>query len=71
MIDSEILKKLQGKSIEERILVIEAILQTVKNDMGLTSSHQLSSEEHPLKGKVIHYDAPYEPVAQEDWEALK
>ena len=53
MIDSEILKKLQGTSIEERILVIEAILQTVKNDIGLTSSQQLSSEQHPLKGKVI------------------
>lgn len=70
MIDSEILKKLQGTSIEERILIIEAILQTVKNDMRLTSSQQLSSEENPLKGKVIHYDAPYEPVALEDWETL-
>ncbi|MGK7920683.1 MAG: hypothetical protein AB4080_11830 [Trichodesmium sp.] len=71
MIDSEILKKLQGTSIQERILVIEAILQTVKNDMRITSSQQFSSEEYPLRGKVIHYDAPYEPVAIEDWEALQ
>ncbi|MEM1168267.1 MAG: hypothetical protein AAGJ08_04060 [Cyanobacteria bacterium P01_H01_bin.35] len=35
------------------------------------ATQQLSSEELPLKGKVIHYDAPYEPVALEDWEALK
>ncbi|MEB3343494.1 hypothetical protein [Okeania sp.] len=64
-------KKLQGTSIQERILVIEAVLQTVKNDMGLTSSQQLSSEEQPLKGKVINYDAPYEPIALQDWETLK
>ncbi len=39
--------------------------------MRLTSSQQLFSEEYPLRGKVIHYDAPYEPVAIEDWETLK
>ena len=50
-------------------LIIEAILQTVKNDMRSTSLPQLTSE-HPLRGKVIHYDDPYEPVAAKDWEAL-
>lgn len=25
----------------------------------------------PLHGKVIYYDRPTEPVAQEDWEALQ
>ncbi|MCF3576511.1 hypothetical protein [Planktothrix agardhii] len=69
MIESDILEKLQGTSIEDRILIIEAILQTVKNDMRSTSLPQMTSE-HPLRGKVIHYDDPYEPVAVEDWEAL-
>jgi hypothetical protein len=69
MIESDILEKLQGTSIEERIIIIEAILQTVKNDMRSTSLPQLTSE-HPLRGKVIHYEDPYEPVAVEDWEAL-
>ncbi|NES69676.1 MAG: hypothetical protein F6K24_32915 [Okeania sp. SIO2D1] len=68
MVELEILKKLQGTSIEERILIIEAILKTVKNDMRSTSLQQLSSEERPLQGKVIHYDQPYEAVALEDWE---
>jgi len=27
--------------------------------------------DYPLRGKVIRYDDPSEPVAQEDWEALK
>jgi hypothetical protein len=44
MIESDILEKLQGTSIEERILIIEAILQTVKNDMRSTSLPQLTSE---------------------------
>jgi len=25
----------------------------------------------PLRGKVLHYDNPTAPVAQEDWEALQ
>ncbi len=33
MIDPELMQKLQGVSIGDRILVIEAILQTVKQDM--------------------------------------
>lgn len=70
MNQSKILTQLQGTSIEERILIIEAILQTVKNDMRSTSSQSLTSEDHPLRGKVVHYDNPYEPVALEDWEAL-
>lgn len=27
--------------------------------------------DYPLRGKVVRYDNPLEPVAQEDWEALK
>jgi hypothetical protein len=26
---------------------------------------------YPLTGKVIRYDNPTEPVAQQDWEALR
>ena len=26
---------------------------------------------YPLRGKVLHYDNPTAPVAQEDWEALR
>ncbi|NEQ40154.1 MAG: hypothetical protein F6K40_29495 [Okeania sp. SIO3I5] len=68
MIESEILKKLEGTSVEERIQIVEAILQTLKHDMRSTSSQQLSSQERPLKGKVISYEQPYEPVALEEWE---
>ena len=70
MIESEILEKLQGTSIEERILVIEAILRTLKSDMRAVPSPQTLSRQGSLKGKVIRYDEPYEPIAVEDWEAL-
>lgn len=70
MVELEILKKLQGTSIEERIQIIEAILQTVKNDMRSNSGPQVSGYERPLRGKVIHYQEPLEPVAMDDWQAL-
>ncbi len=70
MLDSEILEKLQGALIEERIRVIEAILRSLKHDMRSALSQQILPESNPLRGKVIHYDDPYEPVAAEDWEAL-
>ena len=70
MIESEILEKLQGTSIEERILIIEAILQTVKNEMRLISSQQVSFNHQSLRGKVVRYHHPYEPLAASDWEAL-
>lgn len=46
MLNSDILDKLQGSSIEERILVIEAILQTVKQDMQKITSPQSESTTH-------------------------
>ena len=70
MLDSEILEKLQGASIEERIRVIEAILRSLKQDMRSAPSQQIPSESNPLRGKVIRYDDPYQPVVAEDWEAL-
>lgn len=29
------------------------------------------SEKYPLRGSVLRYDDPFEPVAVEDWEALQ
>ena len=56
-------------SIEARIQIIEAVLRSLKQDMRAVSQ-QIPSESNPLRGKVIHYDDPYEPVTAEDWEAL-
>lgn len=56
-------------SIEVCIRVIEVILRSLKHDMQSASQH-IPSESNPLRGKMIRYDEPYEPVAAEDWEAL-
>jgi hypothetical protein len=29
------------------------------------------AHEFPLQGKVLHYEKPTEPVAQDDWEILR
>lgn len=68
MLDAEILNQLHGTSIEERIRIIEMILTTLKQDLR-TNNTQSAAEQLSLRGKVRHYDDPYEPVATEDWEA--
>jgi hypothetical protein len=41
------------------------------------TSEQATQERHspesqyPLRGTVVHYDDPFTPVAQSDWEALR
>ncbi len=56
-------------SIEVCIRVIEVILRSLKHDMR-SVSQQIPSDSNPLRGKVVHYDDPYKPIAAEDWEAL-
>lgn len=58
MIDAEILKKLQGASIEERISLIETILRSLKHDIR-SPARQAIAENRPLRGKVRHYKDPY------------
>lgn len=69
MLESEILEKMKGLSIEERIRVIEAIWRTINSDMRSSVSPSISEEHPPLCGKVIHYEDLYEPIAAEDWKA--
>lgn len=68
MLDADILNQLHGTSIEERIRIIEMILKSLKHDLRVNNA-QSAAEQRPLRGKVRHYDDPYEPVAIEDWEA--
>ncbi|PSB31398.1 hypothetical protein [Stenomitos frigidus] len=50
MVDPELMQKLQGVSIEDRILVIEAILQTVKQDMQQGTSPKPEPNHRPAFG---------------------
>lgn len=79
MLDSDILDKLQGSSIEERIRIIEVILQTVKQDMQKITSPQPETATQPqrpafgfMQGTGIILDDVVAPVLPEtDWEALQ
>lgn len=31
--------------------------------------HPQPTNRYPLRGTVVHYDRPFEPVAQEEWDA--
>jgi hypothetical protein len=68
VIDPELLEQLKTASVDERINVIEAILQSLKRDVH-SASRRAIAETRPLRGKVRYYEDPYEPVAAEDWEA--
>ena len=48
MIDPEILETLQNSSVEERIAIIEAILQSLKSDIAKTSKFKASSQKFEL-----------------------
>ena len=52
MIDSKILETLQNSSVEERIAIIEAILQSLKSDIIKTSKFKACSQ----KFEVLTFD---------------
>lgn len=54
------LEPLVGKDVE--ILVIEKA-------PGKKAAAKADS--YPLRGSVLRYDEPFEPVAEDDWEALQ
>ncbi len=74
MLDSEILEKLQGSSIEDRIRVIEAILNTLKHDM--RSPEPINRPQRPAfgfmkgTGKILG-DIVAPIVPENAWEVLQ
>lgn len=79
MIDSEILEKLQNTSIEERITIIETILQSLKSDIKEAASPQaetVTNNRRPAfgfmsgTGKILgDVIAPILP--ENTWEVLR
>ena len=66
-IDSETLylpqlRPLVGKKVE--IIVLE------EESAALAGNQNAEQERYALQGSVLRYDDPFEPVAEEDWEAL-
>lgn len=47
------------------------ILERPSVQEGAAPTRHPNSNPYPLRGKVIRYDDPTEPVALEDWEVLQ
>ena len=79
MLESEILQKMQGASIEERIAMIELLLQSLKNELIQNRASQPESSESShrpafgfMKGTgVIQGDIISPVVPESDWDVLQ
>ena len=79
MLDSETLEKLQNASLEERITIIEAILQSLKNDIKKNDSPQSESTSRLQRpafgfmkdtGKILG-DVVAPVLPENTWEVLQ
>lgn len=79
MIDDTTLKQLQNVSIEERIVIIETILQSLKSDIkkaGFPQSEPMVNTQRPTfgfmsgTGKILG-DVIAPVLAEETWEVLQ
>ncbi len=79
MLESEILQKIQGASIEERIAMIELLLQSLKNELIQNRASQPASSESShrpafgfMKGTgSVQGDIISPAVPESDWEVLQ
>lgn len=76
MIDPELMQKLQATSIRDRILVIEAILHTVKQDMQTGISPNSEPTSRPTFGFMqgtgsILGDVVAPVLPENTWEVLQ
>ena len=79
MLDSEVLEKMQQASIEERIRVIELLLQSLKQELVQKSESSAAPTEKTsrapfgyMKGTIsIHGDIVSPVVPESEWEVLQ
>ena len=79
MLDTDILNQLNGASIEERIAVIELLLQSLKNELIQNRESHAEPANRPnrpafgfMKGTgFIHSDVISPAIPESDWEVLR
>ena len=76
MLDADLLNQLNGASIEERIAVIELLLQSLKNELIQGRESHPEPAHRPAFGfrrdtGVIHGDIISPAVPESDWEVLQ
>lgn len=67
------------RRLESETLYLPEVRPLVGKDVEITVQEQNVpltegvpvSPDHPLRGSVLRYDDPFEPVAESDWEALR
>lgn len=62
---------LQGLPFHAGEAVEVIILEAKTPQQNVTLSSQPEKNLYPMRGKVVRYDDPTEPVALEDWEVLQ
>lgn len=76
MIDDQALEKLQNTSIEERLVIIETILTSLKSDIKKQASPQSVHSQRPAfgfmkdTGKILG-DLVAPILAEDTWEVLR
>lgn len=60
------LRALIGRDVE---IVVEEVEQPAEGKKSAAGDGP--EDKYPLRGSVLRYDDPFEPVAVDDWEALQ
>ena len=64
----EILERIQHLPAEDRMLLDEQLTQLAERQW---SQNGKVPPRYPLRGSVVRFDQPTEPVADSDWEAVR
>jgi len=63
------------RHLDSETLHLPEIRELVGHDVEIVVSEiepELAAKErYPLRGSVLRYDQPFEPVAEDDWEAIE
>jgi hypothetical protein len=64
----EILDRIQQLPAEDRVVLDERLTQLAECQWSRNGKEQ---PRYPLRGSVVRFDGPTEPVAENDWEAAR
>ncbi|KOR29673.1 hypothetical protein TI05_14885 [Achromatium sp. WMS3] len=61
--------------VEERVLIADSVLRSLNQPSTEIDQQWIEEAKHihkryPLRGQAVHYVAPDEPVALDEWDAL-
>jgi hypothetical protein len=64
----EILQRIQQLPAEDRMILDEHLTQLAEHHWAQNGKEHPG---YPLRGSVVRYDEPTEPVADNDWESAR